>query len=375
MSCSNCYNGCSEIISDKCVRYTGIDIPLLGIQNGDSLSYVEQTIIGFLSSTLDGTGIKVDIPQTAWCALVSQYLPTCGDLTVVDVLTALVKAACDLQAQIVNINSSISNINSEISTIEADYDIKCLTGVSAGDGTHAVLQATINQLCAFIIDVEANYVLLTDIDNIIAEYLANQPTNTKVYSKMVPYIAYEFYGSLTNFDTTGAGTGDWEKIYLCNGLNGTPDKRGVVTVGAIVGVPGGPLSPVVNPLSSPFNPNYALGAGITGSNSITLTDKQIPSHTHANTLVFTNPDHTHFTVGGNTSDSPVTAGTSIANVAALGGNSSYQLAQGAVPAVAGLTSPSKSALTINLTNVATGGDLPHANNQPAIASYYIMYIP
>jgi microcystin-dependent protein len=135
------------------------------------------------------------------------------------------------------------------------------------------------------------------------------------------------------------------------------------------------MDPAVNPAASPFNPSYSLGGPITGSNSINLTSSQIPSHTHANTLTFTNPDHTHFTVGGNTSDSPVTAGTSIANAAALGGNSSYQLAQGAVPAVAGLTSPSKSDLSITLTNVAAGGSLPHANNQPALACYYIMYIP
>ena len=75
MSCSNCYNGCSEITSDKCVRYTGIDVPVLGIKNGDSLSYVEQALIEFLVSTLDGSGIKVDIPQDIICDIVSSNLP------------------------------------------------------------------------------------------------------------------------------------------------------------------------------------------------------------------------------------------------------------------------------------------------------------
>lgn len=32
MSCTNCFNGCTEITSDKCVRYTGTNIPELGIQ-------------------------------------------------------------------------------------------------------------------------------------------------------------------------------------------------------------------------------------------------------------------------------------------------------------------------------------------------------
>ncbi|BCU97892.1 MAG: hypothetical protein CM15mV19_1420 [uncultured marine virus] len=46
-NCSNCYNGCTEITSDKCVKYTGVDVPILGIKNGDSLSYVEQALITF----------------------------------------------------------------------------------------------------------------------------------------------------------------------------------------------------------------------------------------------------------------------------------------------------------------------------------------
>ena len=65
--CSNCYNGCTEIVSDKCVRYTGIDVPILGIQTGDSLSFVEQCIITFLTSTLDGTGIKLTIYPEIIC--------------------------------------------------------------------------------------------------------------------------------------------------------------------------------------------------------------------------------------------------------------------------------------------------------------------
>ena len=50
MSCSNCFNGCAEIVSDQCVKYTGVPVAVLGIQTGDSLSYVEQSLIGFLTS-------------------------------------------------------------------------------------------------------------------------------------------------------------------------------------------------------------------------------------------------------------------------------------------------------------------------------------
>ena len=80
-----------------------------------------------------------------------------------------------------------------------------------------------------------------------------------------------------------------ENIYLCNGLNGTPDKRGRVPVGAIQLVPGGTPDPAVNPASDPlFNYDYAVG-NIYGANSITLSSTQIPAHTH--TTVSTSTCH------------------------------------------------------------------------------------
>jgi hypothetical protein len=39
-NCQNCYNGCVETTSDQCVKYTGVDIPELGIVKGDPLSLV-----------------------------------------------------------------------------------------------------------------------------------------------------------------------------------------------------------------------------------------------------------------------------------------------------------------------------------------------
>ena len=40
MACNNCYNGCVQTTSDQCIKYTGIDIPELGIVKGDPLSAV-----------------------------------------------------------------------------------------------------------------------------------------------------------------------------------------------------------------------------------------------------------------------------------------------------------------------------------------------
>lgn len=362
MSCSNCFNGCAEIVSDQCIKYTGIDIPVLGIKNGDSLSYVEQALIEFLTSTLDGSGIKPDIDPTIICTLVQQYLPTCGDLTIVDVVTALIKSVCNLQTQVTNINDDVVDIQATLTTLNADYDVNCLTDVTPSitpsSGTHAVLQAAIDTICAFIIDVETNYVQLADLNTLIADYLASLPSSTLVSQKMVPYVAYEYYGSLTQFDSTGAGIGDWTKIYLCNGLNGTPDRRGVVAVGAISSVPGGPLASAVNPASSPFNPNYAFAGPIVGANSVTLNINQLPAHTHTATVTPATHNHS-FTY---------TTGTEYE------GSSTNNAIQSITTSVSA-TPVNTNDVTITVSNALTGGNLPHANNQPAIAAYYIMYRP
>ena len=186
MSCSNCYNGCPEIVSDKCVKYTGVNVPILGIQTGDSLSYVEQALIEFLTSTLDGTGIKPVIDPTIICNLVQKYLPTCGDLTIVDISVALIKAACDLQDQ-------VDAIVSELAILNANYNVSCLSGVVSSSDTHDVLQATINKLCsvssaltALALDVSTNYVKKSELNALIQAYLNSIGTSTLIKNKMVP---------------------------------------------------------------------------------------------------------------------------------------------------------------------------------------------
>ena len=137
MSCSNCYNGCAEIVSDKCVKYTGVNVPVLGIQTGDSLSYIEQSLIEFLTSALTGEGILPAIdpallnPETL-CTIVKDNLPTCGDITLNGYIETLIKSACNLQ----NITLGLG---ANIATIEADYDLVCLSepGLFPNSGTRS----------------------------------------------------------------------------------------------------------------------------------------------------------------------------------------------------------------------------------------------
>ena len=370
MACNNCYNGCVETTSDKCVRYTGNNVEDLSIENGDSLYVVEQALIDAVVSFLDGTGIDITINPTAYCSLVTSYLPVSPTVvtpTAVQLFEALVKAACSLQTQVTSINSTLTILN-------ADYTIDCLTGVTASSDTHAVLQATINKLCdlgvdlaALALDVDTNYVKLSDLDTLIQAYLDSTGASSEYYTKMVPYTAVEYYGTLANFDSTGAGTGDWINIYLCNGQNGTPDKRGRVPVGAIQLVPGGALNAAVNP-ATPGNPNYAVG-DVSGANTITLDATQIPSHTH----ILTDPGHNHFISGnGSTASCGVPDNlTAIASGGSCGTNDAYTLRPSTLAATVGRSSTSTTGISV----ANTGGGLAHANIQPVLACYYIMYIP
>ena len=93
MSCTNCFNGCAETISDQCVKYTGIDVPALGISNGDNLLTVENAITNFLVPAINGTGIKPIIDPNIICNIVKLYLPpctTCTGFTLNEILTAIV---------------------------------------------------------------------------------------------------------------------------------------------------------------------------------------------------------------------------------------------------------------------------------------------
>jgi microcystin-dependent protein len=371
MSCTNCFNGCTEIVSDKCVKYTGIDIPELGISSGDTLLAVESAIINFLVPTLTGVGIKPIISESVLCDTVSKYLPTCNQcsgFTLNEVLTAIIKAACDLQGQVDAIALAIEVINGE-------YTLGCITSVSPSSGTHSVLQAVIEKLClvnstlaGLIISLPTTYVSIANINSYIEAYLASSGETTNVSSKMVPYTAVEYYGPLTQFDVTGAGTGVWANIYLCNGNNGTPDKRGRVAVGTTSGMGGGTFDPAVDPAIA-GNPAYSLGT-TGGANTVVLSEGNMPNHNHNASNITTDPGHTHTILGITGGDNDDNNNT----VRFAGGDKS----QGETTFYFNNTEACQSAVTnvtINTTISYTGGGTAHANIQPVLACHYIMYIP
>lgn len=366
-TCSNCYNGCTEIVSDRCVKYTGIDIPVLGIKTGDSLSFVEQALITFLTSTLDGTGVKIDLAPTVVCDLVQQYLPTCGDLTIVDISKALIQAACDLQEQ-------VDAIVAELAVLNADYTIECLTGVTASSDTHAIVQAVINKLCQLqvdladlALDLDTNYVRYDELNQLIQAYL-NSTSSGAISNKMVPYAVLPYFGPITFFDASGAGIGNWNRVFLCNGNNGTPDLRGRALTGVINGVPGPTLSPVVDPTVSAANPNYSL-FDTAGANQVTLTSTQIPLHTHPNTATVIDNEHRHQVgpAGVGVLGVKVSGTTTVA----FDNTNDFDLQS------TFFTEMASTGIAVTINNAAgpVGGGLPHANIQPVAACYYIQYRP
>ena len=385
MSCESCYNGCVDIVSDKCVRYTGVTYASVGIDAGDSLYQVEIALIEKVISFLNGSGINISINPTFLCNYMQTFLPAGSTFTLPTIISGIVRAICDINTRVVSINNTLTILN-------ADYTIGCLTGVTASSDTHDIVQATINKLCAVSTDLTAltlnvntNYVKLADLDALIAAYIAGTSGggSTQQYLKMVPFVAYEYYGPITNFDGSGIGipANGFFKVYLCNGLNGTPDRRGRAAVGAIQNVPGAPLDAAVNPANT-GNPNYAL-YNTAGANTVTLITSQIPVHSHNATVVASGsvPNHTHIIMGGSgPGNSPAPNALQVmANEKGDGGNASYKFSIASSQVHnSGISSASGAgpvALSVAVSNSDTGSGGAHPNIQPVIAAYYIMYIP
>jgi microcystin-dependent protein len=382
MSCSNCFNGCTEITSDKCVRYTGANIPELGIQNGDTLLFVEQALAQYLISALNGTEIRPVIDPSIICNAVSVNLPSSGNLTLIDIISGLVKSICDLQEEIDTIIVDVEEINDVLAILNSFYDIPsdCFEGVTINpESTHSVLQATLDRLCSLVVSLPTTYVLQSELNSSVTAILENEglvgPV-TKEYTKMVPYVAYPWFAPDSvvqdNFGSTGAGspTGPYQYVNFCNGQNGTPDMRGRVPAGVTTGMLGGAFDPEVNPNTS-GNPNYSADPFTKfGTNFVQLSLPQMPNHFHGGSNVrATDRGHTH-TFESGTLNIAQTAPFPDSRFRVEGGNSNdIQLGYTA-------NIPDGFAIIDTITEIIPEGDnLPHNNTQPTIGCYYIMYIP
>lgn len=368
-NCQNCFNGCTETTSDQCVKYTGIDIPTLGISTGDPLSVIEQSLTTFLVSALNGTGIKIDLSSIDVCTVVQQYLPTCGEMSIADISKALIQASCDIQEQVDAIVATLAVLN-------ADYTIGCLPGVTASSDTHAVVQAAITKLCS--VDVNVTSILdqlpLFVTKSELCDRIVECSTNNAIAlasTKMIPYGIIPYYGPISGYPTvsdgfssTGAGYGYWLNVYYCNGQNPqVPDLRGRVPVGStdMYGSnwpADGTTQPGIN--GNPYY-DYTIAKG---SNTTTLSLAQIPAHNHTGstaTTIISPSSHNH------------TFATQNISTGSVGNN-----VQGTDQTTAGgtkTTSDVTISATTTLTILPQGQNEAHSNVQPGLAVYYLIYIP
>ena len=377
-TCSNCYSNCAEIISDKCVKYTGLEIPALEIENGDSINFVISKMAQFFSQVLDGSAIQYEIAPENLCEILSSKFEDCEVITQVKISNVFAATICELDARLTALEDAQTLLNS-------NYIPRCITGINGTEGTKPILQATIDYLCelstafdALKLDVETNYVLISDLDTYIGNYLAqigddeDPLLQLKPKDKMVPFSVVEYYGPLNVFDATGAGTGEWEQVYLCNGNNGTPDKRGRIAVGTTEEMGGGLYPPATDPAIT-GNPSYVL-LGTTGSNFVTLTTSEIPSHTHPGTTLSAG-DHTHFlTSDGNSGQSLTDPDLTLDQNWSGNTSRSYTLKGNNLEANSAITSNEGNHNHV-LQIGSTGGNNSHNNIPPVLACHYIMHIP
>lgn len=357
--CVNCFDTCNgNILSDRCVRYTGEDIPLLGIKKNDPVSLVEKAVIEKLLGFADGSKIKPS-GITLGCDFLKTLLGS-KDQTLVNLIQMLVDANCSLRTLITQVQTAQNQATT--------FDVACLEGLGANPSRDQVLQAAVKRLCTLAADVTAikgDYVKASQLNTLVQQYLTTQaPQNVVVqqYTKMVPHVAYEYYGPLANFDATGKGlsASGFDKVYLCNGLNGTPDKRGRVAVGAVANVPGAALDAEVDPaLPANAGNNWALKQKF-GKNGIHIGVEHLPPHTHP----VIDPGHTHITKSGWTLHSATDgAGRGL-------DNDRHDAVDFDLKTNDGLQS-SPTGITIG----ATGAGQPLTNVQASIGALFIIHLP
>jgi microcystin-dependent protein len=381
MSCTNCFNGCVETVSDQCVKYTGINVPELGISTGDPLSVIEQSLTTFLVSTLNGSGVKIDLSSIDVCTAVQQYLPTCGELSIADISKALIEAACDIQDQVDAIDATLAVLNADYTIPVDPITGPCLTGVTSSSDTHAIVQATITKLCSvdasltFVIGQLSSYALKSEICTLVEECASGTSVEIKAQSNMLPYSVIPYYGAVSGYPTvsdgfssTGAGYGYWLNVYVCNGQNpGVPDLRGRVAVGSTdMGSVNWPSQ--TNP-AGPGNPTYGYktATSIQGTNTTVLSLGQMPLHTHGATtnVRIYDPGHDH-TYEGVTNSSG----------AGEGSRKSVPITRTTDKRETGLKGTGAGQnVFVDVTNAPQGNNEAHSNVQPGLAVYYLIYIP
>lgn len=347
-NCTDCLKNCGDsLTTDKCVLYTGPDVELLGICNGDSLYEWEAIVIEKLLGIVDGTSITLS-DVTLDCALVTTLLDG-GEKTVANLIQVLLTAACDTKEEL---DALYAQVNASFSISGA-----CLT-LPSSPTRDQVLQALATKLCSVSTSVDtisADYVKASELCSLVESCISGGASGQE-YLKMPKYMALPYHGPLSVFDAAGKGisASGYDKVYLCVGQTvGTftlPDYRGRSPIGANTSTPGGALDSAVDPSLS-ANAGYSIVPGTKqGAYTHTLSVAENAAHTHA----VTDPGHTHNYVRPSSSSHP-------------SGNNTTAIRDS-------ITDATTSSVT-GITLASAGGSQPHNNVQPSIGCSFVMYVP
>lgn len=354
------------------VLWTGINLDCFDICNGDSITPLMEAIANRVCELLETT----DVTSTVLCESLIQELGS-QDKTIGTLLQILSTEACTLRELIEDIQEQLGTSTS------LTLDFKCVStsdacGTTNPDTLQGILQLIINSFCTLKdqfdeitenIGDTINNSIEAYLDNLFTTALPNRiikqntnPASYKFRGFIPPNCPIEYYGSLTHFDSSGKGLDIMDGWYLCNGNNGTIDKRGTVAVCAIQGMGGGGLQSYVNPASNPATPsaNYSIGDR-GGSVSVSLSLSQIPNHNHNISHTISQNPHTHtmtFQKSGNGGG---------------GSDAAYNSNFGSTTDTL-TTSASNADISISSTIGFTGGNQAHENRMPYIACAYIQMI-
>lgn len=378
MAC-NCneldYNCLGVKTTTDCVNFIGSPVPELDICSGDPVTYVETQVINRLLALIEQVNTLPDVDLDTCPEMLTALAGKDPDVS--NLLQVLWTNQCTLKTLI---NTVIAAIPSATSYA---FSLKCITPVGVLNDPNAILQGTINKVCALETTVNTLGSNIDDIiDTKVGDFLGGaikslgnrgiQKTGTgasTVYNFLAlvpPYCPIPYVGPLNNFDGSGKGVVGtaYEGWYMLIGASGLLDARGRTLVASVSGVPGGNLDAAVDPtLTANAGTNYTNGAKF-GASTQTLSLTQIPSHTHA----LTDPGHDHpnfYTPflrdvkgGGN----PDIIFEDQANY--------YNRNNSANPGKP-FVGPNTTGITIN----STGGGQSHDNRQPSLAvTAYIMRI-
>lgn len=356
MPCVDCLQNCgNRATSDQCVEYTGDDIEFLGICSGDQISKLEAAIVTALQSALDGTGVSIGTINLNTCPwLANQFVGQSP--TLANFLQLFANANCSLYAMIQQINQNTGGSTS--------FTTSCLGTLPLNPTPNQVLAALTADYCNVVkpqlAAIPTTYVQKSDLSNQVQQILTTLGllggnTTSTAYNQYIPiYGIIPYFGPLSNFDNTGAGlaSAGLSGLYLCNGLNNTPDFRGRNLIGAINSVPGGSLNSAVDP-SKAYNPNTNFSVGdVAGEFYHTLITAEMPSHNHT----ISDPGHSH------TISQYVDAHSSVGGPQVLSPQNQNH---------GSATSSTNSAPTGIGIN-STGGGSFHNNIQPSVAVLWIM---